>query len=137
MKLTTEYKWRRLRAWLKDRAADAKRQKETGPALNYCYHDAREGAFKAALIVMDAENRRARKRAAPDTKDFIVVRLDDMCGHFQKNVKVTPEEWALLSGNRPGQIDASRLTGKAAKLFNALLDRPDVDRHEQAIIWVP
>ena len=59
-----DYKWRRLRAWVTERQAHeailcATRTMSSAKA----YHENRRDVFTAVLLVMDAENRRARKRA--------------------------------------------------------------------------
>lgn len=64
MKLTADYKWRRLRRWLNDVHSRAIRNSKN-PQLAYHWRAeiARAGAFKATLLVMDAENRRAATKS--------------------------------------------------------------------------
>ena len=69
MKLSTDYKWRRLRRWVKEQrdheAAKVPQQSWTADAA---YHRNRLDVFKAVLIVMDMENRRARKRKSAEAE---------------------------------------------------------------------
>ena len=59
---TAEYKWRRLRAWVRDRLQNAEAgAKSRTMSMSVRYHEHRAEAFKAVLIVMDMENRRARR----------------------------------------------------------------------------
>lgn len=57
MKLTADYKWRRLRRWVNERYASESKVK-WNRAASYEAH-VRAQVFHAVLLVMDAENRRA------------------------------------------------------------------------------
>lgn len=57
-----DLKWRRLRAWVKERIAAESR--ETPGVMFAVEHWSRVRTLKAVLLVMDAESRRARRRKA-------------------------------------------------------------------------
>lgn len=63
MKLAADCKWRRLRRWVN--AMERKERAfvlEANPGFVTEYHARRHDVFKAVQLVMDAENRRARKK---------------------------------------------------------------------------
>lgn len=61
MRSAANYKWARLRRWVNDRKRNADKHVNL-PTGRHCYHSARAEVFRAVLLVMDMENRRARKR---------------------------------------------------------------------------
>jgi hypothetical protein len=70
----------------------------------------------------------------------LIVRLDDMRGDIDMTVEVSPDEWQALADAAgkdasATELDASNMTDTT--LFDALLDRAEVDRKATHIIWIP